>query len=216
MSLNAKIINATGRAWGARVSRDHAICVEQMPARYANLDPSLLTAQKLYREYFTLGSGTAVDMNVNGSASVPQRFTVESKPDRCLVIKRVKMVLESIYVEVAGGTDVRRFGAASTGNLTNGLKFDVIQEGIVTPIFLDPVRNIGDFFNYTDAYLNFINAVSNTIDILVLTFDFEVPIVLPAGSVDRIEMQVRDNLSLLNYFRAMAQGSQELRLTRED
>lgn len=213
MSVKTKIVSSQGKGWGCGVTRDHALRVEVMPTRRANIPSELLTASKLYREWFTTAAGAA-DMNVLGSLSTPVKYVVDSKSDRCLMVNQMRLLLDSGTMQVTGGSaEVRRFGAAAVApGLANGLTLNVIQEGVVTPVFLDPVKNVGDFFAYTDTYLNFVDGSANNVDIFTVTIDFDVPIFLPAGSVDRIELQVRDNLTAIAYFRALVLGSQELRL----
>jgi hypothetical protein len=216
VAVKAQIISGTGKARGVGVTADHALMVDTLPPRRANLAPGLLTARKLYREWFTTLAGSG-EMNVLGSGAAPIKFLIDSKSDRCLSVTQIRLLIDSSLMNIrTASSEVRRFGAAAVApGLTNGLTLVAIQEGVQTPIFLDPVRNIGDFFLYTDQYLAFEDGANTNVDILAVTITFEVPVILPAGSTDRLEFQVRDNLTALSYFRTLALGDQELRLTEE-
>jgi hypothetical protein len=208
VSLKTKIISGQGRPWAAGVTRDQALKVEVMPTRRTGIDSSLASAEKLYRDYFRNGASSA--MNVLGSLATPVRFTIASKTDRLLAIRGLRIFFDSTFMDCAGA-ELRRFGAVATGTaLVNGLTLVAIQGNDNTSIFADPVVVIGDFFQYTETFINRVDGVAAGTDILNFRIDFEIPVILPAGSSDRIEFSVRDDLRAIASFKALAFGTQEL------
>jgi hypothetical protein len=108
--------------------------------------------------------------------------------------------------------DFRRFGAATAGGtpLTNGITLKVTQGGLVTDFFIAPITRMGDFFNYSDSYLNIINAITSQSDFLYFDFNFDSTVVLPPGTTDQIAMTVNDNLTAIDLFKVIVRGYQEI------
>jgi hypothetical protein len=103
----------------------------------------------------------------------------------------------------------RRFGNASVNALTNGLLFRTRQGGETIELFAEPIVFMGDFFTYSDRYLNLINSVGSQEDFLSFDIDFEKPVVLPEGGNDSISLLVRDNLTAIDKFQVLVRGYQE-------
>jgi hypothetical protein len=212
VSVKAKIIGGTGRGIAAGVTSDHALMVEQMPSRLASVDPQLLGAKKLYREWFSQ-AGLTTALNVTGTFSAPYKFTIDSKTDRLVSISSMRVIFESTLMAM-NTAEIRRFGPASTADLPNGLRLYAYQGGVQTAIFLDPVRTIADFLYYSSSYQNVVDGIANGVDLATFFITFETPIHLPAGSTDRLELQVMDALTGIARFQIMVLGTQEIKINR--
>ena len=108
--------------------------------------------------------------------------------------------------------DFRRFGVATaaTTPLPNGINLEIRQGGIITQYFTEPVVVCGDFFSYSDNFLNISNAITNTSDYLNVTFDLLEPVVLPDGSTDNVCFVIRDDLTPIDRFQVIASGYYEV------
>jgi hypothetical protein len=175
------------------------------------LTPEELTRRKQLRA-FLVNSSNSSDLNVDGSVT-PQVFSIKGEADKVKWITEIRIVLKGANLEVKG-QDFKRFGLATGANtpLTEGLKFYVEQGGTTTNFFIEPIRTIGEFMNYADEEpSNFINAVGSQEDALYFKFLFrDVPITLPQGTIDKVVVEVRDNLTAIDEFKVIAAGSQEI------
>ena len=210
MSVKAKIVGGIGRGIAAGVTPDHALMIEQMPSRQADLDPQLLNSKKLYREWFSQ-AGFIFNMNVTGTLSAPYKFTIDSKTDRLVTISAMRVIFESQLMAM-NTAEIRRFGPASTADLPNGLRLYAYQAGIQTNIFLDPVRTLADFLYYSSSYQNVVDGIATGVDLATFLISFETPIHLPAGSTDKLELQIMDSLAGIARFQIMVLGTQELKI----
>jgi hypothetical protein len=208
MTVPFTIRDGLGSGRHARVTEDSAVLVSTHDVALVELDDSVATRRKVFTEFLRTTAGSK-DATVNGS-STPVTFRQTAYQDRALAIYEARFLLNDDQMLLTG-SEARRFGgAAASPGLTNGVIFRVSQGGVVTNIFNDPVKNIGDFLDYADDYDNIGNGVASGIDILNVNFKFSTPIILPATSTDYIEMVVQDNLTSVTAFAVRVRGYQEL------
>lgn len=207
MPIDTIIRDGTGTRRTASVTSDGALKVS--PVVIATADQSItdLTLKKQYRDWLRTSAGSK-EMNVDGStASVLFEETAEAHKVKWITAWR--LVMNDTYLELETN-DFRRFGSAAVApGLTNGLRFYFVQGGRNIDVFLDPVKKIGDFMDYQDDYNNLVNAVGSQEDYLSFDFKFDQPVALPAGSNDKIVMEVRDDLTAIDLMRVIVRGWQE-------
>ena len=210
MSIDTLIRDGTGTRYTAQVNSDHALKVYQAEASLADESEdgyASLTRKKQYRDWLRTADG-AYAMNVDGS-SAPILFEETSQSDRVKWIASWRLIMNDTYMELETN-DFRRFGTAAIApGLTNGLEFYFIQGGRKVDVFLEPVKKIGDFMDYADSYVCLVNAVGSQEDYLSFDFIFDRPVVLPAGSNDKIVMQIADDLTEVDLMRVVVRGWQE-------
>jgi hypothetical protein len=206
MSVKALIGDGEGSGFVAGVTSSNALKVLALPTTARGVPPADLSNLRLLREYLEFAGSP--NMNIDGSVT-NQIFQVEAAAGITKWIRGIRILLEGTNFELTGGSgDFRRFGAIAAG-LANGFLLDTVQSGITTLVTTDPIRTTGDFFNYSDGYTNFINAISATSDFLAIDFFFDQPVVLTEGSSDSVRITIRDNLTAIGSFRAIARGYQE-------
>jgi hypothetical protein len=172
------------------------------------IPPEVLTSIRVQRENFTNSSGSK-DINVDGSTTSAE-FVVQAEEGVTKWITGFRIIMEGTNLEIETN-DFRRFGNATLANtpLPNGLEIFVIQSGIQVDISVDPIGVIGDFLNYSDDFINLVNAVGTQEDYLQFQFAFDQPVVLPDGSEDRIVIEVNDDLTPIDAMFAIARGYKE-------
>ncbi len=209
MSLDVQIRSGVGEGKHAKVTSDNALLVQNIAGSSSDVSEEELTRRKLLQAYFE-NSSSSDEMNVNGSVTT-QEFYIGATPGRLNVVTRVRVILEGANFEM-NKQDFRRFGNATTANtpLPNGIKLEMRQGGITTQYFTEPMVVSGDFFTYSQAFINQINAISATEDYLNFTFDFIEPISLPEGTTDEICFCIQDDLSSIFRFQAFASGYYEV------
>lgn len=205
--LKTSLIDGTGTRQGAQITKDHALKVSVVEMSVADQSIEDLTVKKQYRAWLSTSAGSE-DMNVDASTT-PVLFQELAESGKVKWIKSWRLIMHDTYMEL-NTNDFRRFGTAATApGLTNGIEFYFVQAGRTIDVFLENVLNIGDFLKYADGYTNLVNAVSAQDDYLAFDFEFDEPIVLPAGSNDKIVMSISDDLSSLVYMRAIVRGWQQ-------
>ncbi|MDX1746324.1 MAG: hypothetical protein R3324_10335, partial [Halobacteriales archaeon] len=171
-----------------------------------------LTRFKQYRAFLRNTAGSK-EMNVDGSVT-PVDFRVVAEVGKVKWVAGARFIINGTNFEMVS-QDLKRFGSATSGggSLPNGLAFFSDQGGVLTNIFLDPVRQTVDFLNYNDDFTNFVNAITSQSDFLSFDFFFEQPVVLAPGSVDELVVRVQDDLTALDQLRVIVRGYQELSVT---
>lgn len=209
MSSKTCIKDGTGSGFYAHVTEDHALLVTEQNRNGFQTPDEFLTRYKLFRGFLTNSSGSK-DLNVNGSVT-PVDFSVSSENGKVLYVVHIRVLLNGTYFEM-GTQDFRRFGTATAGGaaLTNGITLKVIQAGIVTNLFAEPIKRTGEFFNYSDDYVNLYNAVGAQEDFLSFDFRFEQPVVLPEAVDDKLIMTINDDLTSIVLFQVAVRGWQEV------
>lgn len=210
MSWDVRILSGKDDI-AADVTKDNALKVSLTGGMFGNpteQTPEELTSIRYFSSYLT-DSGSSKDMNIDGSVT-PVEFTEDAQQDRIKWITRIRIVIWGDEWEI-NSNDFRRFGSATAINtpLTNGVTFEVVQGGITTSIFTDPVTTAGDFFDYIEDYDNFVNAIDAQSDFLRMDLEFVEPIVLPPTVTDQLVMTIQDDLTALDRFRVALSGFQE-------
>jgi len=197
---------ATGRRM--QVTSEGALYVNIVEGAAAELPVETLTRRKLLRGF--LLNASSKELNVDGS-STPVEFIAGSDDAKTKWLTSARVLFNGTNLEM-NTNDFRRFGAATASQtaLTNGLEFFAIQGGIQTNFFIEPIARMGDFFTYSDDYLNIVNSISSQSDFLFFDFVFEQPIVIPPGTADRIVMRVNDDLTSIDLFHVIIRGYQEI------
>lgn len=211
MSLPANIIDGTGTRYQAKVTSEHALLVTPSGRSVSEIPTEELTRYKLFFEYFRRESDNSRDMTVDGSAT-PQEFILTSTTGAVRWIDYIRVIIEGNNFALTASGDFRRWGSVAVApGLTNGTELYVIQGGNRTDIFYDPVKNMGDLFNYQTDYDNFVNAIDNQADFLSIDIAMPAAVALPLGVDDRLVAVVNDNLVDANFltFRVLARGFQE-------
>ena len=207
MAVRSNIADGEGSGYKAGVTGDHALKVAVLESRAADLPIAVLTLRKQFRGFLTDAGST--DLNVDGSVT-PVEFQVSADVSNTRWITAARILLNGVNMEI-DTNDFRRFGAAATApGLTNGLDFFIEQTGVTTDLTLDAIKKIGDFMDYEDGFENLINSVGTQEDFLSVDFVFDVPVVLPPGSSDRIVMRVNDDLTPIDLFKVLVRGYQEI------
>ena len=199
---------ASGRR--ARVSLQNTQVVGQQHLPASEIPAEILAAQKVLRGFF-LDSAGSRDMNIVG-ALPGTTFEFPFAPNLVQFVFKVRFIIHGGRFNLDTPAELRRFGnAAGAGGLTNGILFFTVQGGVTTQIFSDPVQETGDFFQYNDnpgGFLNFPNGIANNVDFLSIDVSFTDPVVL-AARLDTLVITIRDDLTALDLFHAVAIGTQE-------
>jgi hypothetical protein len=208
MAISFYIRDGTGSGREAGVTKDHALKVSVIELGASEVSAEILTRKKLFRGYLTDTQGSN-SLNVDGS-STPVQFSVTADVGATRWITGIRYVLHGESLEI-NTNDFRRFGmAAIAPGLTNGITIYIEQGGGSTSLFIDPIQSIGDFLPFADDFTNLVNSVDTQKDYLDFEYHFDIPIVLPLASADRIVTEIRDDLTALALFKAIVRGYQEL------
>lgn len=207
MSVNFKLQNGQGSKNTAGVTSSHAVKVSLTQSSGSNFTDDELTRYKILRDFFTNSSGSFA-MNVDGSVT-NQTFSIRSKVGFIQYITSIRFIFNDGNMDINTSGQLRRFGDAANGPLTNGINMNVNQNGVITNIFPSSIQILSDFFNFVDDFTNFVDGISAGVDLLTLDFRFESPIVLPSGNIDTINIIIKDNLTAINLFNVVARGYQE-------
>lgn len=191
----------------ARVTDDNSLFVSLMPAHAHELGDALLR-QKVYRAFLTNTADSSA-LNVDGSTTT-QKFAVRSEVGKTKFVTHLRIHLEDEQMDLST-SEFRRFGgAAGAPGLTNGLLLYAVQGGTTTQLWPTAVKNIGDFLDTANDYVNLINAISAGVDYLSIDFHLPIPVPLTEGSGDSLTCEIRDNLSTVNLFNIIVDGYQEV------
>jgi len=210
MTAKIMIVDGEGSKRTVGVTANNALKVLTIPGSVSNLSSAEVAGLAKTKQLasFFLNSSSSKDLNIDGSVS-SQEFFVAAESNRAKWFTRVRILLNDTSMEI-NTNDFRRFGTAAIApGLTNGLLFYAEQGGITTNFFIDPIRNIGNFLDYADSFVNLVNSVGTQEDFLSFDYIFETPIVLVPGSQDRIVITVRDDLSSVDLFTVIGRGYQE-------
>lgn len=209
MSVRLNIEDGSGKGYVAKVSPEGFLYTQEAPYPPASEETKLT----IYREFLTLNNdGTSTDMRVNGSVT-PQEFYIQGEPNFDVYITTVSFVISG------PGAALNEF--ANLAALTNGCRFYYEdQNGEIT--IGDPLNSNFDFVRLCQGNPAFgggasaflANNVVGTSEAFIPVFDFrnfgfKWGLKLRAGSLDRLVLRVRDNLTPsanLTGFNAIAYG----------
>lgn len=205
--LKQIIADGQGSGRNVGVTTDNALKVSIVSQAANTIPTEQLIRQKQLRRF--LLNGTSRDMNIDGSVT-PVEFYVGAEEGVTKWFTGIRIIMHDENMEL-NTNDFRRFGrAAITPGLTNGIELFTTQEGIITSLVADAVQTIGDFMKDASDYVNFINAIAAQTDYLHFDLDFDVPVVLPPGTSDRITIKINDDLTALTLMQARLRGYQEI------
>lgn len=181
---------------GVIISDDNPLAISAVAANPDDF------AYKYLRRVSGPAGATVVDMNTNSALGTPSVFEYEVSASQQLKLRRVNFEL------IDGGMQNQRFAGLATA-LTNGCLFEIIDNDGNAQLldFLDgnPITMNADFAPI--AGVDSILEATAGDDALPIRFTIEragANMVLAVGQ--RIRFTIRDNLSTVTRFRAMAQG----------
>lgn len=191
--MSAKITIKDGEGSGriTGVTPQNSLKVQVLPQTSKGIPPSDLSALRQLREFFVDGTGSE-DQRVDGSVT-PVEFAVVAGAGITKWITGFRIIIEAAGFEIAT-QDFRDYGATTAPGLPNGIDIEADQAGIITSISAAPIQSAGDYFNYADDFTNFVNALDNQADYLQFVFKFDTPVVLTAGSADKVIIRINDDL----------------------
>lgn len=209
MSVKTIIEDGSGSGVSAKVSPEGFLYTQEAPYPPSDQD-SFLT---IYREFLTLnGTGTTTDMRVNGSTT-KQYFFIEGEPDNDIYITTVSFIISG------PNAVLNQFGAIAA--LTNGCRFFYEDQNgqinIGTNLtsnfeFIRLCQGNPAFGATTNAFIasNVVGTSEGAIPIFDFrNFGFKWGLKLRANSLDKLAIEINDNLSPvagLTGFNAVAYG----------
>lgn len=191
MTIRTRLVDGLGSRREVSVTPSNALLVQVLPETSKGVPPADLSSLRLLQEFFVTSTG-AIDQRVNGSVT-PVEFSVTAGAAVTKWITGFRIIIEANSFELAT-SNFRDYGATLSPGLPNGIEIEAEQGGVMTPIAAEPIQTAGDYLNYADSFVNFINAITAQSDYLQIKFDFVQPVVLTEGSSDRIVIRIRDNL----------------------
>jgi hypothetical protein len=205
MGLNVKMYDGSGAKNSVKIDKENRMHVldHGVPAF------GLSTETKLYRDYFENSAGSN-DMVVNGSVT-NQKFYISAAQKEDRYISTISFVIAD------DGADLSLFGAIAA--LTNGVEFfyedtegkRIIHEGLkanwdfVRLAAGDPAFGTGVGSFKAPNVEGKVDAFIPVMD-LKKTFGFTYGLRLSAGSSQRIVLNIRDDISAIDSFNAIAYG----------
>lgn len=152
-------------------------------------------------EYVTINglpSGSH-DMVVNGT--IPKSFTFPAHATRDIVLTGVRLVFSAAFFNFDGNT----FGKGG-GVLSNGVEMKIIANGGIFTATLATLVVNEDFFRL----LQFSISQAGATDVMAATLPFQGRVVLEAGTSDKVEVVINDNLTIgargITYFTGTVYG----------
>lgn len=211
MSTPTRILDGTGAAHEAKVTSENALKVTAVEPSGLDLTEAELSRFQYFNTYFLdAATLTSQNMNVLGTLAVPQTFVVRRRPKELLYITRVRFIFNDEQMDMSGGEGRRFASAAPPPGLTNGLRFFTDQSGLEVDAFNEPVKQMADFWRYADDFVSVTGALGAGEDFLSWDITFPRPVVITEGSIDRLAIVIRDDLTSINLFRTIATGYREV------
>jgi hypothetical protein len=208
--IRSEIIDGGGTNTSLRIDNEGAIGVVVHPhPPKGETDASLP-----YRQRFT-DSGGSDTMNVDGSVT-EQIFSLRAASERDIYVNSI-----SVRIADGGSPNLNKFGNLTA--LTNGVGWEwvtadlgtiILHEGITTNLeFVRTGHKTHAIGTGTDAYLADVSGGGTSkayLPIIDISEQFGKPwgLRLRAGTNDRLDFIVRDDLSTLDAFDAIAYGTQ--------
>ena len=191
MSIKSKILDGRGSDRCAGVTPALSMQVQQVPVSARGLPIDVIANLSVLIEKFSDPAG-ATEQVVDGSVT-PVEFSITEEKGFTKWVTGFRLVLIGPGLDISTN-QIRNYGSTG-GGLTNGVEIEVEQKGIVTPITLDPVQRLSDYFPYQEGFLNLVGVISAADDLLNLDFTFPTPVVLTSGSKDKVTLRVNDDLT---------------------
>jgi hypothetical protein len=208
MSIKSQIVDGTGNKNRARVDDEGAIHVIEHPHPPLHEDVEPLPFRQLFMD-----SSDSSEMNINGSSSSVD-FYIEASPEFDIFVKTI-----FVEIEDGGNPNLNRFGALT--ELTNGVEWIystnrvgeyTLHEGIKTnKEFIRIGIDSAGFGDGVNAFLADVSGGGSSksylpiIDLGEMT-GMRYGVRLKKASLDKLIFRVKDNLTGLVSFTAVAWG----------
>ena len=206
MSVRTTIEDGSGKGYLAKVSPQGFLYTQEAPYPPADEETKIT----VYREFLTLDNdGTTTDMRVNGSTT-PQEFYIQAEPDFDIYITTVSFVIADV------NATLDKFGNITA--LSNGCRFYYEDNNGVINIGTNLVSNFEfvrlcqgnpPFGSAADAFKanNVVGGSEGYIPVFDFrTFGFKWGLKLAAGSLNKLLLEVNDNITGIDAFNAVAYG----------
>ena len=206
MSRTTKIEDGTGSGNYAKVSKEGYLYTQEAPFPPVDAESKLT----IYREFFTLnGDGTTIDMRVDGSVT-PQRFWIQAEPDRDIYITSLSFKLAD------SGASLNEFGGIAA--LANGCRLyyeDLngeinIGTGLITNFEIIRLCLGQPAFGEGNTAFIAGNVAGNSEGVIPVldfrNFGFRWGLRLAAGSLNRLIIEINDNVTAIDAFDIIAYG----------
>lgn len=189
MSVKTEIQDGLGSSRTVGVTPANSVLVSTLPVSARGVPVGAL---RQLRQLFTDDSGASSQI-VDGSAT-PVEFSVRAETGITKWLTGFRLVVQGDRCNIATN-EFRRY-AQTGGGLTNGIDIEVVQGGVTTSVTgAGAVQRMGEYLRYSEGYVNFISAISASVDYLHFDFRFDQAVVLTEGSVDRILIRINDDLT---------------------
>lgn len=206
MSRTTRIEDGTGSGNYAKVSKEGYLYTQEAPFPPVDQESKL----SIYREFLTLnGDGTTIDMRVDGSVT-PQSFWIQAEPDRDVYITSVSFKLAdsgATLNEFAGipalANGCRLYYEDNNGEINVGTNlitnFEIVRLCLGQPAFGTGASafiagNVAGNSEGVIPVLDFRN------------FGFKWGLKLAAGTLNRLILEVNDNVTAIDAFDVIAYG----------
>lgn len=192
----------------AKVATNGGLCVVVAPR-----PPSQWTAQEVEQKKSLVGllatAAGSSDLGVDGSVTEVD-FVAGAPAAKIHWVTEVRLTLHSSLMKL-DSNEIRRFGpAAAAPGLTNGLRLIARQNGAEVDLWTSAgVKNLGDFYRYSETVQGVTDGVSAGVDFVVVRLILPVPIGLYPGSKDQVILRIQDDLTTLTLFEAVCLGWSE-------
>jgi hypothetical protein len=205
MTIKVHLTDSKGNSKGVRISEEGALQVVAHPH-----PPSVESLSSIpYREYFK--NGASSDMRVNGSTTNVE-FSINADQKKDLYIKTISVVISD------SGATLSKFGNISA--LSEGVEIKWQTSELGTTIIADALKTNFDFVRMglgepafgdgTTAFRG--NNVSGSSEAYIPVIDFQklfgisYGLRLRKGSTDKLVFTIKDNVSTIDQFDAIAYG----------
>ena len=209
VDANTEALHTSLASWLGSVAPTvgQKVMVDSIPVTMASNQPAIpvsvgaAASEGAVTEYVTddgLPSGDH-DLVVNGT--VPKSFTFPAHATRDIVLTGVRLVFSSAFFSF-NGDDFGKGGGA----LTNGVEMKIVANGGIFTATLATLVVNEDFFRL----LQFSISQAGATDVMAATLPFQGRVVLEAGSSDKVEVVINDNLTTgargITYFTGTVYG----------
>lgn len=176
------------------------------PAKNVTVTEPIVIIPKvsMFRTWFTDSSGSH-NINVDGSTT-PVAFSFDADAYVDFQVNEVHIILQG--EGMVGNTSYKNFGNGHINGLTNGILFQITLSGVTFDWFLHPIKKLGQFFHYQDDWQEVESMVTTEID--MFSSFYMQDILLRAGTTDKIEIIIQDDLSNFNDAEIMVTGHKDV------
>lgn len=192
MSVKAEILDGEGSGTQAGVTPANALKVVQIPVTARGIPSEVVANQRQLVSPFLNEAGS--DSQIVDGSVTPVEFSIEAVQGFTRWITGYRMVIYGARLDLSVPGEIRRYSDAGAG-LTNGIEIEIQQAGGLSSVTTDPIKTIADYLLYASEFTNLVGGISTNEDFLRIDFVFPVPVVLTEGSVDKIVVRIRDDMT---------------------